>query len=51
MVLAKLILQRCLSHFRLEKTHRPAEIPLLIRLGGPRPEVERTARFIKQTGL
>ena len=48
---AEHILQRCINHNSLRKSVWPLETSLQTKLYGPREELERTTRFITQTGL
>jgi hypothetical protein len=48
---AEHILQACPKYTALREVIWPEETALQTKLYGPRPELERTARFAKQTGL
>jgi ribonuclease HI/endonuclease/exonuclease/phosphatase family metal-dependent hydrolase len=48
---AEHILQACPKYKALREVIWPEETALQTKLYGPRPELERTARFAKQTGL
>jgi hypothetical protein len=45
------ILQACPKYTALREEIWPKKTALQTKLYGPRPELERTARFVRQTGL